>query len=370
MGERMKVIPIDKLQPVLVTGATGYVAGWIVKRLLDAGVTVHAAVREPRREDKVAHLKALAADAPGKLHLFAADLLQDGSYAAAMAGCGIVFHTASPFTSQFADPQKDLVDPAVQGTRNVLDEAKRSDSVRRVVLTSSCAAIYCDAIDCARAPGGRLDETVWNTTASLDYQPYSYSKTAAERSAWDIARAQSRWQLVVLNPSLVVGPALQARPTSESFRIVQSMGDGTLRMGAPRVGFGAVDVRDLADAHLAAAFLPHASGRNIVSAHETDLLAMARTLLPRFGKAYPIPRRAMPKWKTWLFGPLLDRTITRRFVTRNVDVPWRADNSKAIRELGLAYRPLEQSMQDMFEQMIGSGMLPQRRPLQDPRRVT
>lgn len=346
---------IDISAPILVTGATGYVAGWIVKDLLAAGATVHAAVRDPGNADKVAHLEALAADSPGTLRLFKADLLVEGSYAEAMAGCRIVFHTASPFITNVRNPQKALVDPAQLGTRNVLRQANRTASVTRVVLTSSCAAIYADAVDCARAPDGVLTEASWNTTASLDYQPYTYSKTVAEREAWDIARAQARWRLVVVNPSLVVGPALQARPTSESFRLVRQFGNGTLRFGVPRVGLGAVDVRDLAQAHLAAAFIPEAEGRHIISAHDTDLLELARVLLERYGDTYPIPRRALPKGLVWLLGPLLGNGITRTFVTRNVDVPWHTDNRKGRRALGLSYRPLKASMEDMVAQMIETG---------------
>lgn len=344
----------DTTTPVLVTGATGYVAGWLVKYLLESGVTVHAAVRDPDNQAKTRHLRDMAATAPGSLHFFRADLLESGSYAEAMAGCRIVFHTASPFTTDVDDPQRELIEPAQQGTRNVLEEAKRQDSVERVVLTSSCAAIYTDAVDCAAAPGGRLTEDIWNTSASLDYQPYSYSKTLAEQEAWNIADAQSRWRLVVINPSLVIGPALQARPTSESFNIVQQFGDGEMKMGAPRVGLGAVDVRDVAAAHVAAAYRPEARGRHIVSAHDTDLLEMARTLQSRYGKTYPIPKRALPKWLVWLAGPAT-AGVSRRFVTRNVNVPWHANNSKSRRELGIEYRPLQESMEAMFAQMIDSG---------------
>ena len=205
-------IDIDTTRPVLVTGATGYVAGWIVKGLLDAGATVHAAVRDPDNAAKVAHLTAAAESAPGTLKLFAGDLTQPGSYADAMAGCGVVFHTASPFTRNVEDPQRDLVDPAVGGTRDVLETANAVDTVTRVVVTSSCAAIYTDAAECAAAPGGQLTEDVWNTTASLDYEPYNFSKVEAEKAAWRIADAQDRWRLVVINPSLVIGPSLQAQP--------------------------------------------------------------------------------------------------------------------------------------------------------------
>ncbi|WP_322866807.1 NAD-dependent epimerase/dehydratase family protein [Aquicoccus sp. G2-2] len=339
---------IDLKRPALVTGASGYVAGWIVKGLLEAGATVHAAVRDPQSQ-KVAPLKTMAEATPGTLRLFAADLLDNGSYADAMKTCGIVFHTASPFSLNVDDPQKELIDPALLGTRNVLEEVNRTSSVTRVVLTSSCAAIYTDACDTTNAPGGRLDESVWNETASLDYQPYSYSKTLAEREAWKIAKAQSRWDLVVLNPSMVMGPASHGVPSSESFNIMRQIGNGTFRMGAPRLGLGMVDVRDLAQAHLAAAYLPKAEGRNIISAHETNLLELAMCLRERFGADYPLPRRALPKWLLWLAGP--SQGIERKFVARNVNFPWRADNSKARLSLGLSYRPMKETMEDMFDQM-------------------
>ena len=351
-------IPVDPSMPVLVTGATGYVAGWIVKGLLAAGVTVHAAVRDPSRTDRVAHLQAMAEGAPGTLRLFAADLLKDGSYTEAMAGCGIVMHTASPFTVDVKDPQRELIDPAVQGTRTVLESANTTPSVTRVVLTSSCAAIYTDAEDCAKAPGGRLTEDVWNTTASLEYQPYSYSKLLAEREAWAIADAQDRWRLVVINPSLVVGPATNPEPTSESFAIVGRFADGSMRFGAPRVGMGVVDVREVARAHIAAAYLPDAQGRHILSGHDTDLLELGRALAPRFGDRYPLPKRPAPKPLISLVAPLIG--LERRFVAGNVDHPWRADNTKSRTALGIEYRPLGDSMQDMFGQMIETGMVKRR----------
>lgn len=346
---------VDTSAPVLVTGATGYVAGWIVKELLDAGATVHAAVRDPDNRDKTRHLRDMADAAPGAIRFFRADLLDAGSYAEAMAGCAVVFHTASPFTTDVDDPQTELVDPALLGTRNVLEEANRVASVRRVVLTSSCAAIYADNADVADAPGGVLTEDVWNTTSSLDYTPYSYSKTVAEREAWVIAGSQDRWTLVVVNPCLVIGPGTRPGGTSESFDLVRRFGDGTLKDGAPRWGIGVVDVRDVASAHLAAGYRPEAEGRNIVCAHETDFHEMGRALLDRFGDDYPIPRRAVPKWLLWLVGPMVDDALTRRAIRRNVDIPWRADNSKAVRALGVTYRPLKESMEDMFQQMIDAG---------------
>ena len=184
---------IDKTKPVMVTGATGYVAGWLVKRLLEDGITVHAAVRNPDNKHKTQHLDKLASELPGNIKYFKSDLMQEGSYAEAMEGCELVFHTASPYTLDVKDPQKELIEPALNGTKNVIEQANKTESVKRVVLTSSCAAIYTDANETAKAPNGELTEEIWNTTASLDYQPYSYSKTLAEKAAWNIAGKQDRW---------------------------------------------------------------------------------------------------------------------------------------------------------------------------------
>ena len=144
---------IDKSKPVLVTGANGYVASWLVKRLLEDGITVHAAVRNPGDEKKIEHLKEMAARAKGTIKFFKADLLTPGSYKEAMQGCELVYHTASPFTLHVKDPQKELIEPAEKGTENVLNTAKEVPGVKRIVVTSSCAAIYTDAIDSVNAPG-------------------------------------------------------------------------------------------------------------------------------------------------------------------------------------------------------------------------
>ncbi|MDX1801510.1 MAG: NAD-dependent epimerase/dehydratase family protein [Marinobacter sp.] len=349
---------IDKAAPVLVTGATGYVAGWLVKRLLDEGLTVHAAVRDPDAANKLAHLNRLAADAPGTIRFFRADLLEPGSYAEAMAGCELVYHTASPFTVDVTDPQKELVDPALLGTRNVLEQANKTPTVKRVVVTSSCAAIYGDNADLKNTAGGVFTEADWNTTSSLSHQPYSYSKTVAEREAWSIAGKQSRWDLVTVNPSLVIGPGTNPYATSESFNLIRQMGDGTFRTGVPRWGMGAVDVRDLAEAHFRAGYTPEARGRYIVSGHNTDFPGLAATLRDAYGDRYPIPRGVLPKWLVWLVGPLANKAMTRTMVARNAGLPWRADNSKGVRELGLRYRPLKESMENFFQQLIDYELIP------------
>ena len=160
----------------------------------------------------------------------------------------LVFHTASPFVFSRASriPQKDLVDPAVRARATRSSSANRMDSVKRVVLTSSVVSIYGDAVDLKDAQGDVFTEDDWNTTSSLTHQPYSYSKVEAENVAWEIAGAQDRWDLVVINPGFVLGPSLTTASNSASFKTMRQFVDGTMRMGAPPLEFGVVDVRDVA----------------------------------------------------------------------------------------------------------------------------
>jgi len=344
---------IDKSKPVMVTGATGFVAGWLVKDLLNEGCTVHAAVRDPQNEKKLKHLNDLAAKSKGIIKYFKSDLMEEGSYAEAMKDCELVYHTASPFTTEIKDPQRELIDPAVNGTKNVLETANATPSVKRVVVTSSCAAIYTDAIDCSKAPNGMLTEDIWNTTSSLSYQPYSYSKTLAEKKAWEMAKSQNKWDLVTINPSFVMGPTLNPKSnTSESQKVLIQLGDGTMKMGAPKMGVGVVDVRDVAMAHFKAGFTPKANGRYITSGHNTDFLSMGLALGPKFGDKFPLPKKAIPKWLLMIVGPMTNKLFTRQFIRNNVNHPWKADNSKIKNELGMNFKPLQQTMEDAFQVLV------------------
>ncbi|MEM1199782.1 MAG: NAD-dependent epimerase/dehydratase family protein [Pseudomonadota bacterium] len=349
----------DTSAPVLVTGATGYLAGWLVKRLLDEGFTVHGTVRDPSNQSKVAHLHKLAEDSPGAVKLFKADLLDEESYREAMTGCRVVFHTASPFTTKFSNAKRDLVDPAVKGTRNVLESVHDTASVERVVVTSSCAAIYGDNSDVAKAPGRVLTEEIWNTTSSLSHQPYSYSKTQAEKAAWEMAGAQDRWSLVTINPSLILGPGVAGAQVSESFNIVKQLGDGTMQAGVPAFEIGMVDVRDVAEAHLRAGFIKDAEGRHIVSHQTKSLLELGQDLREAFGRGWPFPTRLLPKWLVWIAGPMANKAFTRRMVEENMGHRWRADNSKSKSALGLTYRPIDEAVREMFRQLIDAGTVKQ-----------
>ena len=341
---------VDTTTPVMVTGATGYVAGELIRQLLEAGVTVHAAVRNPDNADKVAHLKAMPG-ADEHLKLFKADLLDQGSYAEAMAGCSVVFHTASPFTSNIKDPQRDMVDPALKGTENVLASAAETSSVTRVVLTSSCVAIYGDTVDIAGYPGGVMTEDQWNETSTLPHQTYSYSKTVAERRAWEMAGAHDQYKLVVINPGFVVGAGTMANPTSESFSLIKQLIDGTMRMGAPDFDIGCVDVSDVALAHMRAAYIPEAEGRHITVSERKTFLAMGADVKAA-RPDLPTPKRAMPKWLVKLVGPLTNRIMTRRVVEGNIGHPWKFDNTKAQTMLGMDFKPVAPAFVAMADQIL------------------
>lgn len=348
---------IDPNSPVFVTGATGYVAGRLVEKLLSEGKTVHAAVRNPEDKEKTKYLDELAAKLPGNIKYFKADLLDEGSYDEGMKGCELVFHTASPFVRNVSDPQKDLVDPAKQGTRNVLESANRTESVKRVVVTSSCAAIYGDGKDVLSMPNQELTEEQWNTTSSLEHQPYSFSKTEAEKEAWRIAKEQNRWDLVTINPSFVLGPGINPHGTSESFAIMKQIGKGDFKMGAPEFNIGCVDVRDLAEAHYRAGTTPEASGRYIISGANSGFSELAGMIKEKFPQ-YPISTRKLPKFLLWAIAPSVG--MTRKEVKLNVGFPWKANNSKSINELGMKYRPLKETATEFFGQLVEAGEIEQK----------
>lgn len=348
---------IDKSAPIMVTGATGYVAGRLIEKLLTEGHTVHAAVRQPDNKEKTKYLDALAEKTPGNIKYFKADLLEEGAYDEAMKGCELVFHTASPFVRIVKDPQKDLVDPAKNGTRNVLNSANKTESVKRVVVTSSCVSIYGDSRDVLNMPNQELTEEIWNTTSSLEHAPYSYSKTEAEKEAWKIAESQDRWDLVTVNPSFVLGPGINPHGTSESFAIMKQMGKGNFKMGTPDWNIGVVDVRDLAIAHYKAGTTPEAKGRYIVSGANTgfkEIAAHVKAEHPNF----PIGTRTVPKWLIWLIAP--SAGMTRKEVSYNVGYPWKANNSKGVKELGLTYRPVKETVNEFFDQLIDAGEIQKR----------
>jgi len=347
---------IDKSKPVLVTGGTGYMASWIIKMLLEEGMTVHATVRDPSNIEKFEHLKTLAESSTGQFKLFKADLLDAKSFDEPMRDCELVIHTASPFfVTGIKNPEKELIRPAREGTRNVLESTKRTPTVKRVVLTSSVVAMYGDIEDIASAPGGILTEKEWNMTSSAEHQPYSYSKTIAEKEAWAIAKEQDQWDLLTINPGWILGPSLSKRKDSTSISTMIQLGNGTFKTGVPELHFGIVDVRDVASAHIKAGYTPEASGRHIVSSGEASLLDIAHILRKEFGDRYPLPRRQAPKFLFWLIAPMMG--YTRKFVGKNVGIRIKLDNSYSKTDLGMSYIPVEQTVTDHFQQILDDGLL-------------
>lgn len=338
---------IDKTKPVMITGATGYVAGWIVKKLLDEGCTVHAAVRDPENKEKLKYLNELASSSSGSIKYFKSDLLIEGSYKEAMQDCELVIHTASPFTLHVKDAQKELVDPALKGTENVLNTVNESESVKRVVLTSSVVAIFGDAQDLKYSSSGVFTEEDWNTTSTVDHGPYSYSKVVAEKKAWEIQKAQSRWDLVVINPAFVMGPGISPNATSESFKFMRELINGSNKTGVPFLEFGLVDVRDVAEAHYNAGFIPEAKGRHILAADTMTMLNMAKVIGDKFGKKYALPKSELPKFMVYLVAPFIG--LKYKWVKANVGWPIKLSNSKSRDKLNINYRPLKDTITEFAE---------------------
>lgn len=347
---------IDSSKPILVTGASGFIASRIVKDLLDKGLHVRGTVRSLAKREKYSFLEKIAAEGTGKLELFEADLLKQGSFAEAMAGCELVMHTASPFLTQVKDPQRQLVDPALEGTRNVLNAVNQTASVKRVVLTASVVSMYGAAKELQSKKGKMLHEDDWNESSSLDHQPYPYSKTVAEREAWKINGAQDRWDMVTIHPAFVMGPSLTTASASTSLDFMVSMLSGKLKMGVPDMYFGLVDVREVALAHVMAGLTPEAHGRYIVCRREgVGMLEMAEALSAHFGDKYPLPSRKLPRFLVILFGPL--QGFSRRYLRESLGYRLAFDNARSSKELGINYRPWQDSVVALAEQLIEDGAL-------------
>jgi nucleoside-diphosphate-sugar epimerase len=347
---------IDKTKPVLVTGGSGYLASWIIKMLLEEGINVNATVRDPSSVQKVEHLKVLAKASNGQLNLFKSDLMDNGSFDEPMQDCELVIHTASPFfVTEIKNPKDELIRPAKEGTRNVLESAKRNSTVKRIVLTSSVVAIYGDNVDIELVKSGIFSEKEWNVTSSAEHQPYAYSKTIAEKEAWAIAKEQDQWDLLTINPGWILGPSVSKRTDSMSISTMIEFGDGTYKSGVPELWTCIVDVRDVATAHIKAGFTSGASGRHIIVSKEATLLDIANVLRKYFGDDYPFPRRQAPKILFWLVAPMFDRT--RKYVSKNVGIRIKFDNSYSKKDLNMSYISIEQTIKEHFQQILDDGLL-------------
>ncbi|KAA1418307.1 NAD-dependent epimerase/dehydratase family protein [Mumia zhuanghuii] len=335
---------------VLVTGGSGFIASHLVAQLLDAGYAVRASVRDLSRTDKVDPLRTLAAGRRGTLEVFEADLLDDGAFTAAMAGCTRVFHVASPFLmpEQIKDGRRDVLDPATIGTRNVLDAVNATPSVERLVLTSTVGAIFGDYVDVLAMKDKTLREEYVNETSTLENNPYHYAKTQAELLAWEAARAQDRWSLVCINPGLVLGPSISGPSDSGSLFLMNELMSGYFFYGAPDFSFTVADVRDVAAAHVRAAETDDAHGRYIVARPEMlSFLEMARIIRSRHRRRVLIPRHPVPDAAVRVLGPRFG--LTPDYIAKHLGIRFAVDNSRSVAELGIAYRPAEETILDHFD---------------------
>ncbi len=343
--------------PVLVTGASGFIASHIVELLLAKGCLVRGTVRSLRKEKAryLAPLRALAG-AVDRLELVEADLGAEGSFDRAAAGCEYVMHTASPYVLDAKDPQRDLVDPAVNGTLNVLSACQRAATVTRVVLTSSMAAITDEP-----ESDHTLTESDWNEKSSLERNPYYYSKTLAERAAWQFMDERRRtFDLVVINPFLVIGPSI-VPGLNTSNRIFVDLLKGTYP-GIVSLTWGFVDVRDVADAHVRAMETPSARGRYIC-AGETASMRVVVDLLRKngWGEGRKLPALGLDN----VVGDAIVRMASYlqpkgvgSYLRTHVGRVPRYDASEIQRELGLQFRPLDQSILETMADLERWGHIP------------
>lgn len=343
--------------PVLVTGASGYLASWVVKKLLDEGRTVHATVRDLNDRWKIQHLLDLSARFPGQLSLFQANLLVEGDFDRAMAGCAVVIHVASPyFHGKSKRPEEQLVKPALCGTLNVLSSVAKTETVKRVVLTSSIVALYDDACDVGAAVNHTVQEEDVNPNTDVNHNSYAYSKTVAEQAAWELQRKQSRWDLITIHPGAIFGPSLSKRVDATSVGMMVQFLNGSFRAGVPRLWLGVVDVRDVASAHIRAAFLPVARGRYIIVAESLTLLEISRLMrVGDFGITDKLPKREAGKALIWLIAPLLG--MQRSYVARNVGHPLYFASLRSKIELGIHYRSPAETFNDHIRQIVEDGLL-------------
>ena len=339
-------------ETVLVTGGTGFLGARVVAQLLQAGYRVRTTVRSLDREPDVrAAVEAAGAQAGDALEVVVADLTEDAGWSEAVAGCVYVQHVASPFPGAEPEHDDDLIVPAREGTLRVL-RAARQAGVRRVVLTSSFAAIGYGHPATERA----YTEADW-TDPYAEIGAYVKSKTLAERAAWDfVAREGGGMELTVVNPVGIFGPVL-GPDHSASIQMVQGLLEGRMRAGAPRLWFAVVDVRDVADLQLRAMTDPAAAGERFLGA-AGDSISMhdiATILREHLGDAARlVPADVLPDEAVRAaaadnpaMGSMLRELGNIRHLT----------NEKARRVLGWAPRSSEETVLATAESLLQLGLL-------------
>ena len=333
-------------QQVLVTGGSGYIAGFLIRQLVAEGWRVNTTVRSLARE---AGVRGLLAVDNARVRFFAADLSHDAGWAEAMAGCSHVAHVASPLPSGIPKDANELIVPARDGALRALRAAKAA-GVRRFVMTSSVAAIAY-----GRGRGvHHFTEADWTDPDRPGTTPYIRSKTIAERAAREwVAAEGAGLEFCTINPSVVLGPVWSG-DYSASLVIVRRLLDGSMR-ACPDIGFGVVDVRDVADLHVRALKAPGMAGeRFIASGRFMKLREIAEVLRAHLGdEASRVPTREVPDWLVRVaarFNRLAAAVVGELGSVRNMDA------THALEVLGWQTRPVEQSIVDAARGLIELGL--------------
>jgi nucleoside-diphosphate-sugar epimerase len=326
------------MSTVLVTGGSGFVASYTILQLLAAGHDVRTTVRSAKRQDDVrALLAAGGARDADRVTFTVANLESDDGWNEAVAGCEYVLHVASPFPATVPKDENELIVPAREGALRVL-RAAREAGVKRVVMTSSFAAVGYGH-PAQQAP---FDETTWTNLHGKDVSAYVKSKTIAERAAWDFVGTQGGIELATVNPVGIFGPLL-GRDYATSILLVQRLMDGAMP-GCPRLWFGAVDVRDVADLHVRAMTHPAAAGERFlaVAGDFFTVRGIALTLKARLGDAArKVPTRELPDWAVRL-ASLFDPAVKQ--IVPELSKPRNATSAKAQRLLGWSPRSREDAV--------------------------
>ena len=335
---------------VCVTGASGYIGTHVVRCLLERGYRVRGTVRDPNDANKTEHLRAL-----GDVELASGDLMRPGSFDRAIEGCKFVIHAASPVMLNAKDPQAAIVEPAVRGTRNVLESVVKAGTVQRVVQTSSIAAVY----DPELPRDHVFTEADWNESAVASGLPYPTSKVLAERAAVDFKNAlptAEQFELTAINPVFVLGPVEARIHLRTSPSLVRRVLQRKLP-AVPNLFFGLVDVRDVAEAHVRAMTLPIESlePRYICFAEELHFQQICARLQTAF------PDRRLPKYRVpdplmYVYA-LVNSQLSWTFLRRSLGRSIRIDNQKAKEGLGIRFRSIDDTLVDTGQSMIEGGYL-------------
>jgi len=330
---------------VLVTGGTGFLGGWCVVELLRQGHDVRTSIRDRAREPQLRAAVASQGLDPGALDVVEADLATDDGWAAAVDGCSHVLHVASPFPAKQPDDPDELIVPARDGTLRVLRTALDA-GVERVVVTSSVAAVRGTKED----PGpGPLTEEHWTDASNTALQPYTRSKTIAERAAWDLARERGAEQrLAVVNPGAIIGPVLHD-DHSASLQLITRLLGGL--PAAPRLGYSLVDVRDVAALHLAAMTAPQAGGKRYIATDRflwmTEIAQVLRDGLGEAGRK--APTRTLPDVAVRVMA-IFDGSV--RSILSDLGRRTAYSSERARTELGWQTRPVEESILDCARSLM------------------